>query len=215
MMGALMLQVEKNLENLCKLAKELGATSAVSFSTEGVVVDERVRLKCQVPVCDDYGMNLMCPPNVMSVQEFREVLARYNWAILIQIQAPISDSMLKEIDQACDVASLYKSAKFIDSYQKSFGPAKLLLHRIVHEVEAKAFALGYRFATGFIGGSCKLCPDCVASCISKERCRHPFRARPPVEAVGIDVFKTAENAGLPFCIPPKNKTVWNGLVLVT
>jgi len=35
-----------------------------------------------------------------------------------------------------------------------------------------------------------------------------------MEAVGIDVFKTAKNAGLPFEIPAKDKTVWNGLVLV-
>jgi predicted metal-binding protein len=36
-----------------------------------------------------------------------------------------------------------------------------------------------------------------------------------MEAVGIDAFKTAENAGLPFDIPAKEKAVWNGLVLVT
>lgn len=209
-----MSQVEKNLEVLCKLAKELGATNAVSFNAKGVVVDERARLKCLVPVCDDYGLNLMCPPYVMSVQEFREVLAKYNWAILIQIEEPIPAEMKKEIRQAYDIAALYKSAKFMDSYKKSFDPIKLKLHRIVHKVEAQAFMLGYRFATGFKAGSCKLCPECVVK-NSQEPCRHPFRSRPAMEAVGIDVFKTAENAGLPFDIPSKNKTVWNGLVLVT
>ncbi len=213
--GAMMSQVKTNLEVLCKMAKEFGATNAIFFDAKDVVVDERVRLKCLVPVCDDYGLNLMCPPHVMSVQEFREVLAKYNWAILIQIDEPIPVEMIKEIQQANDVAALYKSTKFLDSYKKSFNPVKLKLHRIVHKVEAQAFALGYRFATGFIGGSCKLCPECVAISNSQEPCRHPFRARPPMEAVGIDVFKTAENAGLPFDIPPKNKTVWNGLVLVT
>ncbi|MCK4320850.1 hypothetical protein KAW11_04460, partial [Candidatus Bathyarchaeota archaeon] len=73
-----MSQVETNLEALCKLAKKFGVTNAVSFNAKRVVVDERVRLKCLVPVCDDYGLNLMCPPNMMSVQEFREILARYN-----------------------------------------------------------------------------------------------------------------------------------------
>lgn len=209
-----MSQVETNLEALCKLAKESGVTNAVFFSAKRVVVDERVRLKCLVPVCDDYGLNLMCPPNVMSVQEFREILARYNWAILIQIEELIPAEMMKEIRQADDVAALYKSTRFKDCYKKTFDPIKLKLHRVVHKVESRAFALGYRFATGFIAGSCKLCPECVAK-KSQESCRHPFRARPSMEAVGIDVFKTAENAGLPFGIPPKNKTVWNGLVLVT
>lgn len=209
-----MSQVETNLKVLCKLAKRFGATNAASFSAKSVVVDERVRLKCLVPVCDDYGLNLMCPPNVMSVQEFREVLAKYDWVILIQIEELIPAEMINEIRQADDVAALYKNAKFLDTYKKSFNPVKLKLHRIVHKVEAQAFALGYRFATGFIAGSCKLCPGCVAK-DSQEPCRHPFRARPSMEAVGIDVFKTAENAGLPFDMPPKNSIVWNGLVLIT
>ncbi len=210
-----MSQVETNLEVLCKLPKKLGATNAVSLNAQNIVVDERVRLKCCIPVCDDYGLNLMCPPNVMSVQEFRNVLAKYNWAILIQIEELIPAEMKNEIRQADDVAVLYKSTKFLDDCKKSFDPIKLKLHRIVHKVEAQAFALGYRFATGLTAGSCKLCPECTASSNSQEPCRHPFRARPSMEAVGIDVFKTAENAGLPFDIPPKNKTVWNGLVLVT
>jgi len=209
-----MSQVETNLQDLCKLARKLGATSAVFFNAKGVVVDERVRLKCCVPVCDDYGLNLMCPPNVMSVQEFRKVLARYNQAILVQIEGRIPADMRAEIGKADDVAALYRSNRFLDSYKKHFTPLKLKLHRIVHKVEARAFSLGYRFAAGFIAGSCRLCPECVAI-DSHEPCRHPFRARPSMEAVGIDAYKTAENAGLPFDIPPKNKTVWNGLVLVT
>lgn len=150
----------------------------------------------------------------MSVHEFREVLVKYDHAILIQIEVPIPAEMMEEIQQMDDVAALYKSGKFLDSYKKSFGPIKLKLHRIIHKVEAQAFALGYRFAVGFIAGSCKLCAECVAI-NSQGPCRHPFQARPPMEAMGIDVFKTAENADLPFDIPPKDKTVWNGLILVT
>jgi len=209
-----MLQAEKDLEVLCKLAKDLGATNAVSFDAKDVVVDERVRLKCLVPVCDDYGLNLMCPPYVMSVSEFREILAKYNCAILIQIEAPITARMKKEIRQAGDVASLYKSAQFVDSYKKAFDPIKLKLHHIINKVEAQAYMLGYRFAAGFKAGSCKLCPECVTR-NPQAPCRHPFQSRPAMEAIGIDVFKTAENAGLPFDIPAKNKAVWNGLVLVT
>jgi len=212
-MWPLMSQVETDLEVLCKLAKEFGATNAVSLDAKSVVVDERARLKCCVPICDDYGLNLMCPPNVMSTQAFREILAKYNHAILIQIEVPIPSEMMEEIRKAEDVAALYKSPSFLESYKKTFDPIKLKLYRTVHKVEAQAFALGYRFATGFIAGSCKLCNECV-TINSHEPCRHPFRARPSMEAVGIDVFKTAENAGLPFEIPPKEKTVWNGLVLV-
>ncbi len=209
----LMSQIEIDLEVLCKLAKELGATNAVSLNAKDVVVDERVRLKCLVPPCDDYGLNLMCPPYVMSVQEFRKVLSKYEWAMLIQIEASITAEMKNEIQQAGDVAALYESKKFMDIYNKTFSPIRLKLHRIVNKVEAQASMLGYRFATGFKAGSCKLCPECTVR-NPKGICRHPYQSRPSMEAVGIDVFKTAKNAGLPFEIPIKNKAVWNGLVLI-
>ena len=209
-----MSQIEENLEALCKLAKKLGATNAVTMDAGKVAVDERVRLKCRVPVCDDYGLNLMCPPFAMSVQEFRDALARYSRAVLVQVEMPMPAPMKEEIKQAEDVAALYKSSKFLESYGEFIDPVKLKLHRMVHEMESQAFALGYRFAAGFIAGSCKLCKKCVAAS-SHKSCRNPFRARPSMEAVGIDAYKTAKNAGLPFDIPAKDKITWNGLVLVT
>ena len=96
---------------------------------------------------------------------------------------------------------------------KSFNPNKLKLHHIVNKVEAKAFSMGYRFSAGFIAGSCRLCARCV-TVDSDEPCRHPFMARPSMEAMGIDVFQTAMNAGLPFDIPPKKSVILNGLVLI-
>jgi predicted metal-binding protein len=208
-----MTQIESDLQDLCKLARKLGATDAVSFSAGGVVVDERVRLKCSIPLCDDYGLNLMCPPNVMSVQEFREILAKYNHAVLIQMEILMPAEVKVEIRKAADVSALYRDPRFLESYEKYFTPVKMKLQRIVHKIESKAFSQGYRFAVGFAAGSCKLCPKCVAvdSC---EPCRHPFRARPSMEAMGIDAVQTARNAGLPFDIPAKDKVVWNGLVLV-
>ncbi len=208
-----MSKIDANLQSLCDLAKKFGATNAISFSAKDVAVDERVRLKCRVPVCDDYGANLMCPPNGMSVQEFRDALARYKHAILVQFERPLPPDMRPEIAEADDVSALYKSQGFMDSYRKNFDPVKLKLHETVSKVEAQAFMMGYRFAVGFIAGSCRLCPRCAA--LDQQRqCRHAFRARPSMEAVGIDAYQTAKNAGLPFDIPLKDKTVWNGLILI-
>ncbi|MFC1486409.1 DUF2284 domain-containing protein [Thermoproteota archaeon] len=208
-----MSQTEKDLEILCKVAKELGATNAVPFNAKDVVVDERVRLKCLIPPCKDYRTNLMCPPYVMSVKEFREVLSRYEWAILIQVETPIKVDMKNEVQQTDDVAGLYRNKKFLDAYIEGFGPNFSLLHHIVNKVEAQASMMGYRFATGFKAGTCTLCPECIAK-KSKETCRHPFQSRPSMEAVGIDVFKTVETAGLPVDFPPKDNAVWNGLILI-
>ena len=207
------MQIERDLRILSSLAKKLGATNAIPMNAEDVVVDERVRLKCLVPPCDDYGLNLMCPPYVMSVQEFRGVLSKYMWAVLIQIEALIPVNMKNEIAQASGVATLYESEKFVNIYKKVFGSVRLKLHHIVNKVEAKANMLGHRFAAGFKAGPCGLCPECVVK-NSGKICRYPYQSRPSMEAVGIDVFKTAENAGFPFDFPVKEKAVWNGLVLV-
>ena len=209
-----MVQIERDLRILSSLAKKLGATNAIPMNARDVVVDERVRLKCLVPPCDDYGLNLMCPPYVMSVQEFREVLSKYTWGVLIQIEALIPSDMKNEIAQANGVATLYGSKKFVNIYKRIFGPIRLKLHRIVNKVEAKANMLGYRFATGLKAGPCGLCPECAVK-NSEKICRHPYQSRPSMEAVGIDVFETAENAGLPFDFPVKEKAVWNGLILVS
>ena len=62
------------MEELIQKALDEGATRAVPISAEDVVVDLRVRLKCQVPRCRSYGENLTCPPNCLTVEEFKEFL---------------------------------------------------------------------------------------------------------------------------------------------
>jgi len=204
----------QDLKRLCDLALELGVSNARAFDAKDVVVDERARMKCQVPLCDDYGVNLMCPPNVMPVADFVRILSKYRSAILIQVGCPMPEDMLQLIESELgNVANLYQNKTFITSYNKSFTPVKKKIHEIVHSVESAAFSMGYTFATGFIAGSCRLCAECVVPG-SNEPCRHPFRARPSIEAMGIDVATTAANAGLPFDIPPKETTIWNGLILI-
>ena len=49
---------------------------------------------------------------------------------------------------------------------------------------------------------------------TSEPCRKPFRARPSMEAVGIDVLATAAAAGLPVQMPATDDPVWTGLLLL-
>jgi predicted metal-binding protein len=66
---------------------------------------------------------------------------------------------------------------------------------------------------GLIGGVCMLCHECAGVGPGKA-CRRPYEARPSLEGVGIDVIKTAAQAGLPFELPPKEEIVWSGLILI-
>ena len=87
-----MMKHKKVLANIISLLKERGASAVVLANIADIVVDERVRLKCRVPVCDSYNKNLMCPPYVPSVAEFREALKNYKQAILLQVSAELNET---------------------------------------------------------------------------------------------------------------------------
>jgi predicted metal-binding protein len=199
-------QVEgKRFSGLIEDALKAGATAARIIPARRVVVDERVRLKCEVPRCAGYGQFLTCPPHVTSVDKFKKILSGYEWGMLVQVEAKDIDSMDKgkgRISQA-----------ILKESNQLHRPYKLKLLKIVEAVESAAFKKGMRFAAGLVGGSCVLCDRCVENKFS-DACRHPFQARPPMEAMGIDVVKTAQNAGLPIHLSSPKNVVWTGLVLL-
>ena len=65
--------------------------------------------------------------------------------------------------------------------------------RISYEIERKCFLDGYYFA--FSLSDCGLCELCALETSSS--CRFPEKARPAFHSVGIDVFKTVRQLGLP------------------
>jgi len=192
----------KRFSELIEIALRAGATAARIIPSDWVVIDERVRLKCEVPRCAGYGRFLTCPPQVMSVDAFLRIRTGYKWGLLVQVEA-------KEIDST-DKGKGRINQAILKENKKSHRPFKLKLLEIVEAVESAAFKKGMRFAAGLVGGSCERC----VSDKSSTACRHPFRARPPMEAVGIDVVKTAENAGLPIHLSSSKNVVWTGLVLL-
>ncbi|MGE5309390.1 MAG: DUF2284 domain-containing protein [Deltaproteobacteria bacterium] len=64
---------------------------------------------------------------------------------------------------------------------------------IVSKLEREAFLAGYHKAFGMGAGPCTICNTCDF----EGGCRHPEKARPALEACGIDVFTTARANGLP------------------
>jgi predicted metal-binding protein len=195
----------EHFSDLIEIALKAGATAAKIVPSGRVVIDERVRLKCEVPRCSGYGRFLTCPPHVMSVDAFSRIRSGYKWGLLVQVEA-------KNIDST-DKCKGGISKAILKENKKLHYPFKLKLLKVVEAVESAAFKKGMRFAAGLVGGSCVLCEQCVIDKFSNV-CRHPFRARPPMEAVGIDVVKTAQNAGLPIHLSSSKNVVWTGLVLL-
>lgn len=182
---------------LIEIAIGRGATEAKIIPAHDIILDERVILKCQVPLCTEYGNHLLCPPNSPSLAQFREALKKYSSALLIQIRTP-AEQLGSQSEEGRKKAI--------------YAPASEL-HEIVNAVEKAAQGLGFPLAAGLIGGTCKLCDPCVGVKSGKP-CKYPFKARPSMEAVGIDVHRTARRAGLVFSFPIEKEVVWNGLVLV-
>lgn len=197
----------RDLEALCELARSRGASGVSTMDARGVVLDPRVRLKCTVPMCEHYGHNLMCPPNVMPLQEFGKVLERYSRAILVQYPIPVRSFTIDDSARGMEQAYADKE------YYQQLLCSEIAFIDLMGLLEKEALRTGHRFAAAFSGGACRLCDECVGQGSGKS-CRHPFRSRPATEAMGIDVFETARNAGLPFDLPPKDRPVWNGLLLV-
>jgi predicted metal-binding protein len=197
---------DARLDKLPAIALSLGADEARIIDIEKVVVDKRVRLKCSVPICASYARNLMCPPNVISVEEFANTLSLYSKALILQVQADYDSTDKSESHLGRRICEELEESTKTREWQ-------LKLHRVVNQLEAIAFKEGFRFAAGLIGGDCSLCPECVMP-HSGESCRRPFEARPSMEAMGIDVLKTCENAGLPLSLSSKKKVRWTGLVLL-
>src|SRR4030067_3002 len=82
--------ITANIKVLEEFALEKGAYRARAFSARLVAVDDRVRMKCQIPLCPHYGKMLTCPPNVPTVEEFGRALKRYRKALLVQPRSFLS-----------------------------------------------------------------------------------------------------------------------------
>lgn len=65
-------------------ALEKGADHAVIFQLEDIEFDSRTILKCMFG-CDDWGKGHTCPsrPGSLMPWEYKEVLSRYRWGIII------------------------------------------------------------------------------------------------------------------------------------
>lgn len=215
-------RINRKERELTDFAFANGATRATIFSAKLVSIDERVRLKCQIPLCPHFGNVLTCPPNVPTVEEFKKALSKYKRAMLVQI--------INVLEKETAEYEREEARKFFEKpgekMKKEGGEtsnenndfvkvreAAVRLHKLVNQLELKAMELGYPYVVGLIGGECMLCTECVGVGSGKP-CRRPLEARPSMEGVGIDVIKTCEKAGLSFEIPPKKEIVWTGLLLL-
>ena len=165
-------------EEIKKMAINDGAFVVSLINPDDVVVGNWVRLKCQFG-CPSYAKKLSCPPYSPTPDETRKVLNEYSKAYLIG----------------------YKGSTIFNKYDKgndeSLFPNVLKnIRKSLFEIEKHAFLSGYYKA--FVYGFCGPCTTCDKCVIEEDilTCKYATESRPSMEASGIDVFKTVQNAGL-------------------
>ncbi|HUT64093.1 MAG TPA: DUF2284 domain-containing protein [Anaerolineae bacterium] len=84
------------------------------------------------------------------------------------------------------------------------------IRTVVSTLEREIFLDGYHKAFGMGAGPCRLCEKCT------KFCKCPERARPSMEACGIDVFSTVRANGFPIEVLKTNTCERNyyGIVLI-
>ena len=155
-------------ERLESLFREHGFEDFTWIDPGEIVVAQWVRMKCRHG-CDGFGSHPMCPPNALPVAECRQFLGEYTSGVVFHLPRTLSDPKERH------------------EWLKKEDARLLRLERAVFlEGHVKAFAL--------FSGSCHLCADCPDTTTD---CMHPELARPTPEALGVDVFSTVRNYGLP------------------
>jgi predicted metal-binding protein len=172
-------RLKADLKKYRQKALELGATDARILPSAWAQVDERVRLKCAIPPCPNYGRCGYCPPHTPDLDLIRKALARYKWAIFFKNDVPPEDF--------ADIKRYYPHGR----------KHQLKTDEIAANVELAAFSDGYRFAMGLGAGGCRdtLCNGGLCQMLDSGRCPHILRTRPSLEAMGIDAVDLINKAG--------------------
>jgi len=109
-----------------------------------------------------------------------------------------------------------ETRRVLDGYRRAvlihFGPG-VRATKTVAALEREIFLKGAWKAFGLGCGPCDICKECP---VEKGLCRFSERARPAMEACGIDVFSTARKAGFPIEVVRTYRQTMNryGLILI-
>lgn len=173
-----------NCQMLSEVIREYPQIHLCPISPKELVFEERTKLNCLY--CKNYNFNWRCPPRIPQL-DYKKVVEEYQYGIFAQIELPFAE----------------------DNYSEIRTQSTNDLHKALLKLEKYLWENNLPLAASFIGGSCKLCK----SGCGKERCNNPYAARMPMEAIGINVIKSAAKYGIQINFPPKGKLTRLGMLL--
>jgi len=154
------------------------------ISPEELVFEERIKMNCFY--CGKYQNNWKCPPKIPIV-DYSNMVNEFESGAFIYLKIPFTENNFNDVRRE----------------------SSLILHKAMLQMEKYLYQYNNTTALSFIGGSCKLCKG---GC-GKAMCNNPYESRVPVEAIGINVIKSAKKCGISISFPPENKLTRIGLLL--
>lgn len=198
---------------LADAALAAGAVAAKVIPADKITVEDRVRLKCSAG-CPSYGKSLGCPPFSITPAEFRACLGDYRSALIVKFR---SAAVFGDAIRLCYLRSRYdpgaapEQKESAERFRREIAEHNRQLNRIMLELERTAFNAGYPFAVATACGTCGLCESCNTA---NGTCNHPTLRRFAPEALGINVIRTAEDAGMPIRFPAPDNPERVAIVLL-
>ena len=180
---------EADFKGIIDFAVKLGALEGTAISARDIVTNDLMTMKCRIPTCWGYNSSYSCPPRTVTTSDMQAIIDDFEWALLLHIPPPEPD------------------APYSDFYEYMNN-----MKEIIGRTEVEAQYTGYVNSMGFTGGPCTVCgmfsPEWIASRKANEEpflctlltrewgfCMQYYHCRPSVQAIGIDMYATARNAG--------------------
>lgn len=154
------------------------------ISADKLIFEERVKMNCFY--CGKYNVSWRCPPKIPEI-DYKKMFSEYDKAALIYVRMPLGGG----------------------DYNTIRNDSSIYLHRALLLCERWLWQRNNVAALSFIGGSCKLCKNGCAT----DKCANPYQSRSPVEALGINIVKSAEQFGIYIQFPVKEYMTRIGLLV--
>jgi len=197
---------------LLEEAKKLGALEAKIISSDKVVIEDRVLLKCRTG-CDSYGKKFICPPFTPTPDEFRKMLKEYKKVLIAKfpVEAEAKEDVGRSLQKnQCSPEPPLDLREQTNKFWEMWSGDKRRILLSMLELEKEAFNRGYTLALSLAAGSCALC----AKCNMEATCTHPTMARYPEHALGVNVKKTLKKAGMSIKFPFESHPEGIGMLLI-
>ena len=200
-------RVKKDLKALCDEAIQYGASDARILNAREIAASRLAQQRKGTMVSAEEE-SIHWPEPLYPKDSLEEAMSCYRWAIVFRVDPDKEDQEEKK--------PLLRDSVLWKAHEKVF--------RIASMIESSCFYRGYHLAIGLAATNCRdvFCfgeRRCWAM-IKGKPCIYPFKARPALEACGLDPQVLAKRAGWDTSSVSTSKGLSNqeflaGLVLVT